>query len=588
MFSDITRHWSRQCVLALFRRNLVNGYPDGAFRPDWVLTRAEFAALMTRVFSQLPAQQSSTPFRDVFEQHWASAAISWVSQRRLFSGFEDGTFRPQLAISRLQAVIVIDAGLGVSQPIEAASIEEAKRQFSDAADIPAWAQGAIAAALERQLLEQLPEPRPLLPQQAITRGEATALLCRALNIPPTELTHDYPAAAAQERQAVFQRFLRQEAGFNSEKLAFLDRGIERSLYQREVIEYAPRLKTFAQPSAAIPAPLAKTVAYPFRGALPTIESKGLDFLSPDIVSGCLCLATLQKGELRTRWMGRAALDSRELWSATKFVPLLDVVDRANAIAPDIPIDRCRIRIEGSQAGYPFYNFAEGIVSYSNRIATSNSLAVTVKNFATPIGLERWLRQQTGNQQLTFRGRYGEVPFIQRPELWDSQTRRVLLRPSGVLHQGENSVSTYDLTRLLTMAAWHYPISRQANFSAAQGHSLKPVIRAMGVDTARYGDVAIETLGLADYVTSPVLLSKSGFGRSSLRDRTELSYCALVQFSLPRQGATDFTATHQHYALGFTLIAAKDTGDGNEEARYVDALMAAEVTEILRRAVIGAL
>ncbi|MGI8933974.1 MAG: hypothetical protein ACR2FS_07860, partial [Phormidesmis sp.] len=116
------------------------------------------------------------------------------------------------------------------------------------------------------------------------------------------------------------------------------------------------------------------------------------------------------------------------------------------------------------------------------------------------------------------------------------------------------------------------------------HSLSSFIQAMGADTARYVDVALDTLGLTGYVRSPVIISKSGFGRSDQRDRTELTYSALVQFSLPRQGAPDPTATHQQYSLSFTLIAAKATGDANQEARYVDALMAAEVTEILRRTI----
>ncbi|MEO0770934.1 MAG: hypothetical protein AAFY72_16180, partial [Cyanobacteria bacterium J06649_4] len=60
------------------------------------------------------------------------------------------------------------------------------------------------------------------------------------------------------------------------------------------------------------------------------------------------------------------------------------------------------------------------------------------------------------------------------------------------------------------------------------------------------------------------------------------------FSLPRRGASDPTASYQHYAFGLTLIAAQRTGDGNQEARSVDALMAAEVTEIIRRIVKGSI
>ncbi|MEO0409947.1 MAG: hypothetical protein AAF289_21605, partial [Cyanobacteria bacterium P01_A01_bin.135] len=232
--------------------------------------------------------------------------------------------------------------------------------------------------------------------------------------------------------------------------------------------------------------------------------------------------------------------------------------------------------------------ANGVVNYDNRIATSNSLALTFKHFNTPDGLQSWMRQMTGSDRSVFRGRYGEPPFISRPALRDGRTGRVLLSASGAVHHGDNLVSPYDLTRLITMAGWHYPIARQANFPAAQGHSLQTVIQALGVDTARYVDVALDTLGLTDALTDPVVLSKSGFGRSDQRDRTELTYCALVHFSLPRQGTLDFTATHQRYALGLTLIAAKDVANFDAEARYVDALMAAEVTEILRRMVMGEL
>ncbi|MEL7227079.1 MAG: hypothetical protein AAGL17_20165, partial [Cyanobacteria bacterium J06576_12] len=106
--------------------------------------------------------------------------------------------------------------------------------------------------------------------------------------------------------------------------------------------------------------------------------------------------------------------------------------------------------------------------------------------------------------------------------------------------------------------------------------------------ARYVDIALDTLGLSGDVKAPVILSKSGFGRSDERDRTELTYSALVQFALPRPGASDPTASHQNYSFGLTLIAAEQTGDGNQEARFVDALMAAEVTEVVKRVVTGQL
>ncbi|MEO1386036.1 MAG: S-layer homology domain-containing protein [Cyanobacteria bacterium J06634_6] len=598
MFSDISQHWASQCIVALAKREVIQGYPNGTFRPEATVSRAEFAALMQRVFGSLPVKQSAKTFTDVLPEYWASGAISWTSERGLFSGYAGDRFRPRLTISRVQALVVLTAGMTASQATEAVSSPEAEQAsavlrqqmlaaFSDSSDIPTYGQDAVASALAVGLLESLPEPRPLRPQQAMTRGEVAALLCVVLGVPVEELRKSFPGLT-QDRKSIFDSFLKQETGFGAEKLAFLDIGIERSPYRNQ-ISYAPlRL----QSPSAIPLPptgmLENAASYPNRGQRPMMDAGALDFLSPNILSGCLCLATTEAGELKSRWLGRDAFINRQMWSSTKFIPLLNLIDRVNGLAPTVDIDRCRVRQAGSQGGYPFNELAAGIMSYDNRISTSNSLAAMFKHFNTPGDLEKWTRQMTGNAQLSFQGRYGEVPFIQVPELWDSAKKRVLLKSPGEAHRGQNLVSTYDLTRLLTMASWHWRLPRRAILPNVQGHSVESVLRAMGVDTARYAEVALETLGLTRDVKAPVIVSKSGFGRSDQRDRTELTYSALVQFSLPRLGSTDPSASYQQYSFAFTLIAAQATGDGNQESRFVDALMAAEVTELIRRIVDGTL
>ncbi len=630
MFSDIADHWAGQCIAALVRRGVVSGYSNGTFRPRATVTRAEFAALMPKVFPELSERQEAISFRDVSEQYWANAVVIWATQRGLFEGYKDGTFRPRQTISRAEAVVVLMKGIEATQGFDAVLLDlqdasshisdgsdgsdgsdarEATsdrnvnaKYFSDADDIADYAQGAIAAALNRQLLEQLSEPRPLLPNLAITRGELAALLCRVLEIPNAELvaelvaelTASYPALS-RDTQSLFQQFLQQEAGFDESQLAFLDRGIQGSPYRTQVASYVLRLQ---QPEGVVMPISGKAIAnataiYPKKGELFFVNEGGLDFLPADVLSACVCLSTVKGGELQGRWLGRDALSDRQLWSSTKFIPLLNVAAQANAVLPSVDIDQCRVRSAGSTgrySGYPFHDLAAGIMTYDNRIATSNSLAVMFKNFEKPERLEKWTREITGNQTLSFQGRYGEVPFIQHPELWSLQANKVLLKSPGAEHRGENLMSTYDLTRLLSMAGWHWQLPADAKIPDLQTRSVESIIRAMGLDTARYVDVALETLGLAGVVKSPVIISKSGFGRSNERDRTELTYCALAQFSLPRQitsqSAPDPTAAYQHHSICFTLIAAQGVGDADEEARYVDALMATAVTEVIRRMVLG--
>lgn len=599
MFSDIANHWASECIAALVRRNIISGYPNGTFRPIAIVKRAEFAALMPKVFADMTEQRAALPFRDVPIEHWAHRVVAWTTERGLFNGYEDQTFQPRRSLSRAQAITVLVAGLQATQgssavmfPVnEPSATDPVVEQFDDAAQIPDYAREAIASAVSQNLLETLSEPRLLHPNQAITRGEVAALLCRVLDIPAAELVRDYPALrAAKDSSAIFQRFLQQEKGFDESKLAFLDSGIRRSPYRDNIKKYAFRLQV---PDAVISS-VDNAATYPKKGDVFFVNEDGLEFLSPDILSGCVCIATEQNGELKGRWLGRDALSDRQLWSSTKFIPLLNVAARANAVSASTDISQCRVRNAGSTgkfSGFPFQDLADGTMTYDNRISTSNSLAVMFKNFETPERLEKWTRQLTGNQSLSFQGRYGEVPFIQFPELFDPLMNKVLLKSPKAAHSGQNLMSTYDLTRLITMLGWHWRLPVQSRIPNMQTKSLASIIRAMGTDTARYVDVALKTLGLDEMVRSPVIISKSGFGRSDERDRTELTYCAIAQFSLPRQianqnvGAADPTAAYQNYSIGLTLIAAQNVGDANEEARYVDALMAASVTEIIRLAVL---
>ncbi|MGB3765703.1 MAG: S-layer homology domain-containing protein [Phormidesmis sp.] len=589
MFSDIGNHWASGCIVALARRKLINGYPNGTFRPLATVARAEFAALMQRVFPNLLTKQPVAQFTDVKAQYWASGAIAWASERGLFSGYDDGTFRPGQTLSRAQAILVLIAGFSAGQSAEPVGFESENvppdalaEQFLDAAEIPDYAREAIAQALDQKILATLDQPRPLRPAKAVTRGEVAALFCQALEIPAAERERQYPAlTAAQDRKAVFAQFLQQESGFDAEQLAFLDRKIERSPYRNQVADYAVRLQ-LPEGAAAIQQS-GSYLPYPERGDIPLIQP-ALDFLSPDILSGCVCLSTVRDGRLQSWWLGRAAIAPRQLWSSTKFVPLLNTIAQANRTAPDVKIDRTRIRRAGGEGGFPFHDLAKSIMTYDNRVATSNALAATFKRFETPERLERWMQNLTGNESLVFQGRYGETAFIDNPELWDTIAKKQLLKSPVEQKWGQNLVSTYDLTRLITMAGWHWRLPTRSRIPDIQAHSLDSLVRAMGADTARYADAALETLGLSNWAKSPVVISKSGFGRSDERDRTELTYCALVQFSLPRQGTSDLTAAYQHYSLGFTLIAAQGVGDANKEARYVDALMTAEVTELLRRVV----
>ncbi|MDY6783646.1 MAG: DUF3370 family protein [Cyanobacteriota bacterium] len=187
-FPDAETHWGKECISALGDRQLVTGYPDGTFRPDGTLTRAEFAVLMLNAFPNAPIKRGKVTFRDVPATHWANKAIQDAYQRAFFTGYPNRIFRPQQAIPRVQAIAVLSDALNGTAPSNANAI--VRDYYRDAAKIPNYATGAIAAASLNSLVVNYPQVQQLEPNRSATRGEIAALLCRASSlyaVPPENI-----------------------------------------------------------------------------------------------------------------------------------------------------------------------------------------------------------------------------------------------------------------------------------------------------------------------------------------------------------------------------------------------------------------
>jgi len=110
-FSDVAYgSWYAQAVNYLAHMNILLGYPDGTFRPNASITRAEFTAIVVRFFGAGASGQSN--FSDVSPTHWASIYINAAFSNGWILGHQDGTFRPDNAITRAEAVVIINRLLG--------------------------------------------------------------------------------------------------------------------------------------------------------------------------------------------------------------------------------------------------------------------------------------------------------------------------------------------------------------------------------------------------------------------------------------------------------------------------------------------
>lgn len=184
MFSDIDNHWASKSICQLEERHLVSGYPDGSFRPEGSVTRAEFAVFMCNIFPQAREIREPILFRDVPDSHWADGAIKKASSLGFLVGYPDRTFKPEQAITRVQAIGAFTRQLGISVPptLDKNYIIILQKWFDDAADIPNYAKEKMTAATFGYLIVNYPKIEKLKPNRPATRGEIAALICQVLRI----------------------------------------------------------------------------------------------------------------------------------------------------------------------------------------------------------------------------------------------------------------------------------------------------------------------------------------------------------------------------------------------------------------------
>jgi len=120
-FTDVQGSWAQGCISELSQRGIISGYPDGSFRPNAPVTRAEFASMVGKAFPSAPRVRGAAQFVDVSSNFWAYNAISYASQTGFLSGYPGGIFNPAQSIPRAQVLVSLTSGLGYSpsQPVTA-------------------------------------------------------------------------------------------------------------------------------------------------------------------------------------------------------------------------------------------------------------------------------------------------------------------------------------------------------------------------------------------------------------------------------------------------------------------------------------
>ncbi|MBP9092763.1 S-layer homology domain-containing protein [bacterium] len=173
---DTKGHWAESYVGQLTQRGIIGGFPDGSFKPDDGITRAQFAAIAVKALN-LPSASGPASFADVSASYWANRAIASVSQAGLVTGFPDGRFKPEDKITRAQALVILAKAL----PAQGAADTSILNSYGDGSSVPAWAAPSVAKAAKARILVSYPDPSQIKPNVNATRADVAALTYQTLN-----------------------------------------------------------------------------------------------------------------------------------------------------------------------------------------------------------------------------------------------------------------------------------------------------------------------------------------------------------------------------------------------------------------------
>ncbi|MBU0668164.1 S-layer homology domain-containing protein, partial [Patescibacteria group bacterium] len=133
-FQDSREHWAKKYIAFALKRNHVSGFEDG-FHPNQAVTRAEAVKIIFNVMGIKPTKDDLAAAFPDMEGHWGAAIVAYAKDLGIVGGDPDGNFRPDAPVNRAEASKIIRATIeyvqGVSDTVSDESADEATDETAD-------------------------------------------------------------------------------------------------------------------------------------------------------------------------------------------------------------------------------------------------------------------------------------------------------------------------------------------------------------------------------------------------------------------------------------------------------------------------
>lgn len=178
-FSDVKNHANQTAIEALASRGIINGMGQGTFMPNKTMTRAEFAAIVTRALGL--AAKDTKVFSDVPSSKWYAGYIGTANSSGIVNGVGNGKFNPEGTITRQEAAAMVARAAklcGLDTAMDAAATRDILAQFGDYRSVASWAKEPMAFCYSANILDQ--SELNIEPTKAILRCEIAQMLYNML------------------------------------------------------------------------------------------------------------------------------------------------------------------------------------------------------------------------------------------------------------------------------------------------------------------------------------------------------------------------------------------------------------------------
>ena len=171
-FSDVNPgDWFYDNVMDAAENGYISGMGDGTFNPTGATTRAQFASMIANAMGYEANPDAKSAFPDVADDFWGKAAINFCVQNGILTGYEDGSFQPNKAITRQEAASILRNAFELT--------ETTSELFPDDSAIAGWAKESVYLVKASGLMKGDAGTGNFRPTSTITRAEAASILMNA-------------------------------------------------------------------------------------------------------------------------------------------------------------------------------------------------------------------------------------------------------------------------------------------------------------------------------------------------------------------------------------------------------------------------